>query len=116
MSSSNGSLAEKTDPARETSPWIAPLAGILVGTVCAACGGHLVGATPFPSAVFGALFGFCFWLAFGKRASSPGAGFIWGLGFASLVWLLVPAGIIPLLMGTGHSESMALGARERFPE
>jgi uncharacterized membrane protein YagU involved in acid resistance len=41
---------------------------------------------------------------------------IWGLGFASLVWLLIPAGLIPLFNGMAHSTKMLIGARSRFPE
>ena len=106
---------QQTDRAQKIPQWISLLTAALVGATCAALGGHLVGATPLRGSVFGVFFGFCFCILFQKRAISPGAGLIWGLGFASLVWLLVPAGVIPLLT-RAHSESMATGARERFPE
>jgi hypothetical protein len=97
-------------------PWLAPLLGIGVGAACAAVG-HTQLETSLPCAVLiGALFGLCFWWGFGERADSPGAGLIWGLGFASQVWLLIPAGLLPLLSGTSRSAAMIMDARARFPE
>jgi hypothetical protein len=116
MLSSN--LAEKIHASLNSKrlAWLAPLLGIGVGAVCAAVG-HTQLETSLPYAVLiGALFGLCFWRGFGKRADSPGAGLIWGLGFASLVWLLIPAGLLPLLRGTPRSAAMLTDARARFPE
>jgi hypothetical protein len=48
------------------------------------------------------LFGVVFGLFFAKRATSPGAGLIWGLSCAFLAWLMIPTGL--------------RGAREHFPE
>ncbi len=67
-------------------------------------------------AAFGAAFGLCFWLGFGKRANSPGAGLIWGLAFGCLVWLLLPAGLVPLVRVATRSANMLIGAQLRFPE
>ncbi len=57
-----------------------------------------------------------------RRAVSPGAGLLWGLGYAFLLWLAGPAGLFPLLGGSGaaSAEVSAMGmldtARAHFPE
>jgi uncharacterized membrane protein YagU involved in acid resistance len=69
-----------------------------------------------PSVLWGALFGFVFFVAFAQRIHSPGAGLIWGLGSASMAWLLIPAGLIPLLSNTPRSSATLMDARARFSE
>jgi hypothetical protein len=96
--------------------WSAPTSGMFVGAVCAALGHTQFGASLLESILLGALFGLLFFVAFSHRAHSPGAGLIWGLGSASLVWLLIPAGLLPLLNGTPRSSAMLMDARARFPE
>jgi hypothetical protein len=51
----------------------------------------------------GALFGLVFGLFFARRATSPGAGLIWGLSCAFLTWVIIPA-------------VMLSDARKHFPE
>ncbi len=98
------------------SRWLELLLGIGVGAACAALGRTQL-ETSLPYALLiGTTFGFFFWWGFGELADSPGAGLIWGLGFASLVWLLIPAGLIPLLRGTPRSAAMLMDARARFSE
>jgi hypothetical protein len=53
---------------------------------------------------------------FGPRAKSPGAGLIWGLGYAFLLWVAVPAGILPVATGAMPSMGMLSTAQARFPE
>jgi hypothetical protein len=64
----------------------------------------------------GALFGLAFGWFFAGRATSPGAGLIWGLSCAFLAWVTVPAGVLPLLAGAGRSAAMLRDARENFPQ
>jgi len=116
MLSSNFSEEIPATPNLKRSRWLEPLLGIGVGATCAALG-HTQLETSLPYALLiGATFGFFFWWGFGERADSPGAGLIWGLGLASLIWLLIPAGLIPLLRGTPRSAVMLMDARARFPE
>ena len=98
------------------SRWLEPLLGIAVGAACAAIGHAQLGTSLPYALLIGAIFGLFFWWGFGERADSSGAGLIWGLGFASLVWLLIPAGLLPLLKGTPRSAAMLMDARARFPE
>jgi uncharacterized membrane protein YagU involved in acid resistance len=41
---------------------------------------------------------------------------IWGLGVAFLLWLILPAGILPLLAGSGRAMAKLADAREQYPE
>jgi uncharacterized membrane protein YagU involved in acid resistance len=66
----------------------------------------------FLGAVCGAVFAVLCW----QRATSPGAGLVWGLGYALLLWLLLPAGLLPLLNTQQQAMDMLDTAREHFPE
>jgi hypothetical protein len=92
--------------------------GILLCLSIGALGGALQGIilarSVVQSVLCGLLFGAVFGLLFAKRATSPGAGLIWGLALAVLLWIVFPAGILPLL--TVGSHAMLVDARERFPE
>jgi len=96
--------------------WTAPFVGSLVG----AAGGALQAAllhTYIPRGIIcGILFGLLFAIFFSQRATTPGSGLIWGLAFALLAWIVLPAGILPLLFHTGPSHTMLLDAREQFPQ
>ena len=73
-----------------------------MGSLGGLSGSAALGAPPFLGLGVGALFGLAFGLFFARRATSPGAGLIWGLSCAFLAWLMIPAGL--------------RGAREHFPE
>jgi uncharacterized membrane protein YagU involved in acid resistance len=96
--------------------WIETLIGLGVG----AAGGALRSAiltTPLTHGVLlGGLFGLAFGLFFAKRATSAGAGLIWGVASALLLWMLIPAGILPMLKGNERSMGMLSDARAQFPE
>src|SRR5437016_3638931 len=49
-------------------------------------------------------------------ATNPGAGLIWGLGYAFLFWLAIPAGILPIFQGTMSSMGTLDATRAHFPE
>jgi hypothetical protein len=116
MLGSNGLPKSQSAPSPKTFLWIEPCIAVFVGGGCVMVGHAQLAATPGQGFMFGALLGLLFWWGFGKRANSPGAGLIWGLGFAALVWLLIPAGLGPLLSGTQRPMSMLLDSRSRFPE
>jgi hypothetical protein len=92
--------------------------GVLLCVSIGALGGTLQGiilARSLAQSIFcGLLFGTIFGLLFAKRATSPGAGLIWGLAFAVLLWIVFPAGILPLLALGSHS--MFADARDQFSE
>jgi hypothetical protein len=51
-----------------------------------------------------------------RRATSPGAGLTWGLGFGLLLWLSVPVGLASALGLGARSMGMLDVARARFPD
>ena len=73
-------------------------------------------ATPLVQAViYGALFGLAFSFFFSRRATTPGAGVIWGVAAALLVWLVGPAGILAM-RHVGHPMGMLSDSRAKFPQ
>jgi hypothetical protein len=87
--------------------------GILVGTAGGLLQGMMVHSSPLRTALLGAAFGLVFGLVFSKRASTAGAGLIWGLGSALLFWFLILAASM-LRLGTHDSNVMLEDARGRF--
>ena len=67
---------------------------------------------PVPGVVYGLLFA----LLFSNRAIGRGAGLIWGLGYALLLWLAVPAGIQQVISGGIASMGSLATCRDDFPE
>jgi hypothetical protein len=63
----------------------------------------------------GGAFGVVFAILFARRASSAGAGLIWGLAAAFLMWLVFPAGLRPLFARGVHSMAEFGDARDQFP-
>jgi hypothetical protein len=92
------------------------LLGLFIGVLGGALQSSLLGGSLAPSLLRGALFGAAFGLFFAKRAASTGAGLIWGLAFAVLIWFVLPIGVLPLLAGVAPPQMMLRDARERFPQ
>src|SRR3989442_2545118 len=87
------------------------LVGVLGGAVCL-----LLGVASFLTGVaLGGLYGLIFALLGAPRATSPGAGLLWGIGYALLLWLAGPAGVFPLLV-QAPAMGMLDTARVHFPE
>jgi uncharacterized membrane protein YagU involved in acid resistance len=95
--------------------WIEPLLGLGLGAIGGALRAALLTTSMAHGVLLGGLFGLAFGLFFAHRCSSPGAGLFWGLGAAFLLWLMVPAGILPIL-GSSHPMGMLSDARAQFPE
>ena len=92
----------------------------LLGLVVGSCGGVLLWWLGLASSVagplLGALCGTVFGLLLRRQATGPGAGLTWGLGLAFLFWLALPAGIVPVLVGSMPSMGMLDTARAHFPQ
>ena len=69
-----------------------------------------------PSGWLGGLYGVLFGLFFSSRAVTPGAGLVWALGYAFLLWLSVPAGVLPVVLGRMPEMGMLDTARSHFSE
>jgi hypothetical protein len=113
MSTPPPSTALHTQAGIGASVWFEPLLGLMVGTLGGMSADILL-ANPLHQGIWiGALFGLVFGRCFASRCTSPGAGLIWGVSCAFLLWVVFPAGMMPLL---GRSTTMLRDARERFPE
>jgi uncharacterized membrane protein YagU involved in acid resistance len=92
---------------------------VIICTIVGALGGAIclfLGLASFlTGVVLGGLYGAIFALLGAPRAASPGAGLLWGLGYALLLWLAGPAGSFPLL-GQVHAMGMLDTVRAHFPE
>src|SRR5713101_4080991 len=116
MSTLQPSVARKIQTGTVALGRVEPLLGLAVGVIGGVSVSALLATSPVHGLVLGALFGLTFGLFFTRRAANPGAGLIWGLSCAFLLWVMLPAGMIPLLGASAHSAAMLRAARDRFPE
>jgi uncharacterized membrane protein YagU involved in acid resistance len=95
------------------------VAGLISCLLIGCLGGAVtwaIGLAPLPGGVaLGGLYGLLFALLVWRRAVSPGAGLLWGLGYALLLWLAGPAGLFPLV-GGAPAMGMLDTARAHFPD
>ena len=95
------------------------VAGVIAALLIGWLGGAVIWAIGLASSwtgvVLGGLYGLLFALLVARRAIDPGAGLLWGLGYALLLWLAGPAGLFPLLDGA-RAMGMLDTARAHFPE
>lgn len=101
----------------KTSVLVCATVGLLAGFALAISGNATQFSGPVAGVVYGALFGYLF----ADRCPNPGAGIVWGLGYALLLWLAIPAGVVTLWSGALGSGAMYYGgmlsaARVHFPE
>ncbi len=91
---------------------LSTVTGILGGVLCL-----LLGQASFATGpVLGGLYGLLFALLCWRRADSPGAGLIWGLGYSFILWLAVPAGLLAVISGGMREMGMLVAARDHFPD
>jgi uncharacterized membrane protein YagU involved in acid resistance len=84
--------------------------------ICGLVGFIYGAASPLQyGAVLGLAYGLLFALIAMARAITPGAGLLWGLGYALLLWLVGPVGFFAIIGGASHM-AMLDTAREHFPE
>ncbi len=114
----NSQTAMTMQASTQLNPQIWPevLIGLCSGGLGGALQSALLGTSFFRDVSCGLLFGLVFAIFFAKRATSPGAGLIWGLAFAFLLWMVIPAGIIPFLSRNAGSQDMLRDARQQFPQ
>jgi len=104
------------EPGVAGSVWIEPLLGLGLGAMGGAFRSTLLTTSLAYGILLGGLFGLAFALFFARRATSSGAGLIWGVASALLLWVMLPAGIMPMLVSSRHSMGMLSDARAQFPE
>src|SRR5215510_16553704 len=88
---------------------------VLVGALGGVAATLAIHTSLLNNILLGALYGSIFAL-FASRAVSPGAGLTWGLGYAFILWLAIPAGVVPALRGGMPAKGMLDVARAHFPE
>jgi uncharacterized membrane protein YagU involved in acid resistance len=116
MSDSRPAVAIQNTAQISARSWAEPLVGLFAGAMGGALSAPLL-TIPFSRGILcGVLFGLFFAIFFWRRATSPGAGLIWGLAVALLMWLVFPAGILSLLFHHSASQSMLVDARDQFPQ
>ncbi len=89
---------------------------VLVGALGGAASAMVINASLIAGVLTGMLYGLVFALLAAHRAATPGAGLLWGLGYSFLLWLAIPAGIVPVLIGGMPAMGMLDTARAHFPE
>ncbi len=104
----------------ETSPrsWGArmdPALGLVVGLGGGMLQSLALGTPITHGLTVGGAFGLVFGILFARQATSAGAGLIWGLAAAFLMWLVFPAGLLPLFTRGAHSMAALVDTREQFP-
>ena len=75
---------------------IEPALGLVVGLGGGMLQSLALGTPITHGLAIGGAFGLVFGILFARRATSAGAGLIWGLAAAFLMWLVFPAGLLPL--------------------
>src|SRR6266404_5183082 len=109
MSVSHPSLTVQTVAAAKSRAWIEPLLGLATGVLGGAIQSKILSAPMSHSILLGGIFGLAFGLFFARRATTPGAGLIWGLGGALLLWFVMPTGIKVLLLRSASSLKLDVG-------
>ena len=106
-------IPTRTEPV--TVAWIEPALGLLLGLCGGLASSVVLHTQMFPALLQGGIFGLAFGLLIAKRATTAGAGLIWGLAAAFLMWLVFPAGIRPWIQGHSHSMANLSDASSQFP-
>ncbi len=98
------------------------LSELIVCFLVGCSGGALVALAPsaslplFISVLLGGIYGLLFALLLRpSHVANAGAGLLWGLSYAFLLWLAVPTGLLPLLHGVAEMGMLDV-ARTHFPE
>ena len=91
------------------------LIGLAVGLAGGAVESAALGTSLLHELMVGGVFGLIFGVLLTRRASTAGAGLIWGLASAFLMWLVFPAGLGPLYSRGFHSMGAVGDARTQFP-
>jgi hypothetical protein len=101
--------------AEKSRDWLGLLLGLAIGVLGGAIQSKILALPITEGILLGGTFGIAFTSLFVRRATTPGAGLIWGLGAALLLWFAMPAGIDLLLLRSASSGAMLSEAQMRFP-
>jgi uncharacterized membrane protein YagU involved in acid resistance len=107
--------AMKTDSPPGIRAQVEPAFGLATGLAGGIAQRFVLGTPLTHGLLLGGLFGLVFGTFFWRRATSAGAGLIWGMADAFLLWLVLPAGLQPLLFEHGRSMAALNDVRSQFP-
>jgi hypothetical protein len=110
------SLTVEAPPAAKSWGWVEPLLGLLTGVLGGVSQSKILLSPVSHCMLLGGVFGLVFGLFFAKRATTPGAGLIWGLGCALLLWFVMPSGSGLLRFHFTSSPDVLTDAQKRFPQ
>ena len=96
--------------------WTEPLLGLALGAAGGLLESAVLKTSLFRGGLLGMTFGLAFGLFFARRATSAGAGLIWGLGSSFFLWLLVPGGFFNLGVSARNPLLMLQDAQGHFSE
>jgi uncharacterized membrane protein YagU involved in acid resistance len=115
--SSSAFLSPEDSPARRLADSSAafPLiftavAGTLIGAAGGVCYQLALGQPRAAFVLPGAIIGLVFGWGFARRATSAGAGLIWGLAYGFLLWVILSGGLLPRLVSPGAPRDPMLDA------
>ncbi len=95
---------------------IEPLLGLALGVSGGLLESAVLKTSLFSGGLLGLTFGLAFGLFFARRATSPGAGLIWGLGSSFLLWILTAGGFFQFVATTGRFAMRLEDAQGHFAE
>jgi hypothetical protein len=95
--------------------WIEPLLGLSAGVLGGVLQSRLLLSSLTSNVLLGAAFGLVVGFFLRGRATTPGAGLVWGLGFALFLWF-VRAGIHARIADPISSMGTLNRAQELFPQ
>ena len=110
-----GSQASSVQKSSSGPSWEAPLLGFLTGTLGGVLQTAILQTPPTRAILIGGLFGIVFGILFAQRATTPGAGLIWGLAASLLLWFVIPTAPHLLRLHSVPS-TMIHDSRHHFPE
>jgi len=116
LSASQPSWTVQAVAAAKNRVWLDSLFGLSIGMLGGAVQCKILAASMSQSILLGGVFGLAFSLFVARRATTPGAGLIWGLAGALLLWFVVPTGVDLLLLRSVSSMAMLNDAQARFPQ
>lgn len=114
MTETQSAIGAQFESAVSRSVWIEPLLGLALGASGGLLQSVVLKTSLLSGGLLGAAFGLAFGLFFARRATSPGAGLIWGLGFSFFLWILVPGGFFHFATGIRSSTMMLQDAQGHF--
>ena len=116
MSASQPSWTVQVVAAAKSRAWLDSLLGLSAGVLGGAIQCKILAAPMSHSILLGGIFGLAFGRFFARRATTAGAGLIWGLAGALLLWFVMPTGVEVLLLRSVPSMAMLNDAQARFPQ